>query len=130
MPKILIVDDDPIIRNLLVQILEPFEERGVELLTAENGKVALETAKEERPDLVFLDVMMPKMNGFEVCTIMKKDEEVKKAYIVMLTAKGQDVDRQKAKDAGADLYITKPFTLNELIATVSQILHIDIAGNI
>jgi two-component system, OmpR family, alkaline phosphatase synthesis response regulator PhoP len=129
MPKILIVDDDPIIRNLLVQILEPFEERGVELLTAENGKIALETVKKERPNLVFLDVMMPKMNGFEVCNIIKQDEEVKNAYVVMLTAKGQDVDRQKAKDAGADLYITKPFTLNELLATVSHILHIDIACN-
>jgi two-component system, OmpR family, alkaline phosphatase synthesis response regulator PhoP len=128
MPKILIVDDDPIIRNLLVQILEPFENRGVELLTAENGKIALDTAKKERPDLVFLDVMMPKMNGFEVCNIIKHDEEVKNAYVVMLTAKGQDVDRQKAKDAGADLYITKPFTLNELLLTVSNILHIDIAS--
>jgi two-component system, OmpR family, alkaline phosphatase synthesis response regulator PhoP len=130
MPKILIVDDDPIIRNLLVQILEPFEERGVELLTAENGKIALDTAKKERPDLVFLDVMMPKMNGFEVCNIIKHDEEVKNAYVVMLTAKGQDVDRQKAKDAGADLYITKPFTLNELLSTVSSILHIDIASTL
>jgi two-component system, OmpR family, alkaline phosphatase synthesis response regulator PhoP len=130
MPKILIVDDDPIIRNLLVQILEPFEERGVELLTAENGKIALDTTKKERPDLVFLDVMMPKMNGFEVCSIIKHDEEVKNAYVVMLTAKGQDVDRQKAKDAGADLYITKPFTLNELLSTVSSILHIDIASTL
>jgi len=129
MPKILIVDDDQIIRNLLVQILEPFEERGVELLTAENGNIALETAKKERPDLVFLDVMMPKMNGFEVCSAIKHDDEIKNAYIVMLTAKGQEVDRQKAKDAEADLYITKPFTLSELIATVSQILHIDIACN-
>ncbi len=130
MPKILIVDDDPIIRNLLVQILEPFEERGVELLTAENGMTAIETVKKERPELVFLDVMMPKMNGFEVCSAIKRDDEMKNAHVVMLTAKGQEVDRQKAKNAGADLYITKPFTLSELIATVSNILHIDIACDI
>jgi len=130
MPKILIVDDDPIIRNLLVQILEPFEERGVDLLTAENGKIALETVTQERPDLIFLDVMMPKMNGFEVCTAIKSDEEMKNAYIVMLTAKGQDTDRQKAKDAGANLYITKPFTLNELLSTVSEVLHIDIGSDV
>ena len=129
MPKILIVDDDPIIRNLLVQILEPFEDRGVELLTAENGTTAIDTAKKEMPDLVFLDVMMPKMNGFEVCDIMKRDDAIKHAYVIMLTAKGQELDRQKAKDAGADLYITKPFTLSELIATVSDILHIDISCN-
>jgi len=130
MPKILIVDDDPIIRNLLLQILEPFEDRGVELLTAENGKIGLETVKKEGPDLIFLDVMMPKMNGFEVCSAIKQDEKIRNAYIVMLTAKGQEVDRQKAKDAGADLFITKPFTLNELISTVSHILSIDIGADI
>jgi len=79
MPKILIVDDDPIIRNLLVQILEPFEERGVELLTAENGMTAVDTVKKEKPDLVFLDVMMPKMNGFEVCDVIKHDAGIKNA---------------------------------------------------
>jgi two-component system alkaline phosphatase synthesis response regulator PhoP len=108
MPKILIVDDDPVIRNLLEQILEPFQEHGVELMTAENGVVALEAVKRERPDIIFLDVMMPKLNGFEVCKIVKNDNEIKDSYIIMLTAKGQEVDKQKAKDLGVDCYITKP----------------------
>jgi len=73
MHKILIVDDDPLIRNLLGQILESFEEKGVQLLNANNGIVAIEIVKKEKPDIIFLDVMMPKMNGFEVCSIIKND---------------------------------------------------------
>ena len=73
MPKILIVDDDPVIRNLLEQILEPFEGHGVELIAADNGVVALNVVKRERPEIIFLDVMMPRMNGFEVCKIIKND---------------------------------------------------------
>jgi two-component system, OmpR family, alkaline phosphatase synthesis response regulator PhoP len=126
MPKILIVDDDTIIRNLLEQILEPFEEHGVELMMAENGVVALETIRRERPDIIFLDVMMPKLNGFEVCNIVKNDNEIKDSYIIMLTAKGQEVDKQKAKEVGADCYITKPFNLNELLAKVCEVLNISI----
>jgi DNA-binding response OmpR family regulator len=127
MPKILIVDDDPLIRNLLCQILEPFEERGVELLTADNGATAVESARKENPEIVFLDVMMPKMNGFEACGILKNDVKTKDVYIVMLTAKGQEIDRQKAKEIGADFYITKPFNINELIKTVSELLGIQVS---
>ena len=126
MPKILIVDDDPVIRNLLEQILEPFQEHGVELMTAENGVVALEAVRRERPDIIFLDVMMPKLNGFEVCKIIKNDDEIKDSYIIMLTAKGQEVDKQKAKDVGVDCYITKPFNISELIGKVDEVLDIRI----
>ena len=126
MPKILIVDDDPVIRNLLEQILEPFQEHGVELMTAENGVVALETIRNERPDIIFLDVMMPKLNGFEVCKIVKNDNEIKNSYIIMLTAKGQEVDKRKAKDVGVDCYITKPFNISELIGKVDEVLGIRI----
>ena len=126
MPKILIVDDDPVIRNLLEQILEPFQEHGVELMTAENGVVALEAVRRERPDIIFLDVMMPKLNGFEVCRIIKNDNEIKDSYIIMLTAKGQEVDKQKAKDVGVDCYITKPFNISELIGKVDEVLDIRI----
>jgi len=124
MPKILIVDDDPVIRNLLEQILEPFEEHGVELMTAENGVVALEAVRRERFAIIFLDVMMPKLNGFEVCKIVKNDNETKDIYIIMLTAKGQEVDKQKAKDLGVDCYITKPFNISELIGKVEEVLDI------
>lgn len=127
MTKILIVDDDPIIRNLLEQILEPFAEKGVELLTADNGLVALETIRKEMPALVLLDVMMPKMNGFEVCNIVKNDLKLHDVYIIMLTAKGQESDKQKAKECGADLYIAKPFNIPELIKKVDEVLRAKIS---
>lgn len=122
MAKILIVDDDPLIRNLLGQVLESFEDKGVKLLDADNGIVAIETAKNERPDIVFLDVMMPRMNGFEVCNILKNNLGMKDVYIIMLTAKGQELDKQKAQWIGADCYITKPFDIYEIIKKVGDIL--------
>ena len=124
MPSILIVDDDPVIRNLLTQILEEFQESGVRLLTAENGEAAMESIKREKPDIIFLDVMMPKMNGFEVCDMVKRDPETKDIYIIMLTAKGQEIDKQKAKELGSDYYITKPFNIDEIIKKVIDILGI------
>ena len=127
MPKILIVDDDPLIRNLLGQILEPFEEKGVALLMADNGLVAIESVKKENPELVFLDVMMPKMNGFEVCNILKNDLKMKDVYIIILSAKGQEIDKHKAKETGADFYITKPFNITELINKVSDVLRIPLS---
>ena len=126
MPKILIVDDDPVIRNLLEQILEPFEEQGVELMTADNGIVALESVKRERPEIIFLDVMMPRMNGFEVCKIIKNDPEMANCYVIMLTAKGQEVDKHRAEEIGVDCYITKPFNIGDLIGKVSEVLGIEI----
>jgi len=124
MPNILIVDDDPILRNLLLQIVEPFEDLGVELISAENGEIALEKIRDERPKIVLLDVMMPKMNGFEVCDIVKKDPKLRDTYIIMLTAKGQETDRQKAKDLGVDYYVTKPFNPDELVRKLTEILSI------
>jgi CheY-like chemotaxis protein len=124
MPSILIVDDDPVIRNLLNQILEGFQESGVRLLTAENGEAAMESIKRDKPDIIFLDVMMPKMNGFEVCDMVKRNPETKDIYIVMLTAKGQEIDKQKAKELGSDYYITKPFNIDEIMRKVIDILGI------
>jgi CheY-like chemotaxis protein len=124
MPSILIVDDDPVIRNLLKQILEEFQESGVRILTADNGETAIEIIKREKPDIIFLDVMMPKMNGFEVCDMVKRDPEIKHISIIMLTAKGQEIDKQKAKELGADCYITKPFNINEIMKKVTDILGI------
>lgn len=124
MPSILIVDDDPVIRNLLRQILEEFQESGVRLLTAENGEAAMESIKRDKPDMIFLDVMMPKMNGFEVCDMVKRNPETKDIYIIMLTAKGQEIDKQKAKELGSDYYITKPFNIDEIMRKVIDILGI------
>lgn len=122
--KLLIVDDEPHIRMLIEQTLEDLEDEGVELLFAENGEQALQIIKDEKPNLVFLDVMMPKMNGMEVCQKVKKELHLNEVYIILLTAKGQEVDRQKGLDMGADRYMTKPFDPDEMLAIAEEILSI------
>ena len=124
MPKVLIVEDEPLIRLLLEQTLEGLEEHGVEMLAAENGIEAVEMIKAERPELVLLDVMMPKMNGFEVCSIIKQQLRMDDVYIIMLTAKGQEQDKLKAIESGTDEYITKPFSIVEVADRVAAALKI------
>lgn len=120
--SILIVDDEPHIRILLEQTLEELEDEGIELLIATNGKEALEIIQEKKPNLVFLDVMMPKMNGFEVCNAVKNDLGMQDVYIIMLTAKGQEFDKQKGAEVGANLYITKPFDPDEILEKAIAVL--------
>ena len=122
--KILIVDDEAHIRMLIGQTLEELEDDGVEFLTAENGEIALEIIQKENPQLVFLDVMMPKMNGMEVCRRVKKELGMDKVFIVLLTAKGQETDRQKGLDVGADVYMTKPFDPEVLLKKAREVLGI------
>lgn len=122
MPKILIVDDEPFIRQLMELTLEELEDEGVELLSATNGSEALEMIVNERPCLVFLDVMMPQMNGFEVCNRVKNELGMSSTYIVLLTAKGQEFDKEKGMEVGADLYMTKPFNPDEVLAKARQIV--------
>ena len=124
MPRILMVDDESHIRILLEQTFEELEDEGVELLSADNGEKALQIIIEQRPELVFLDVMMPKMNGFEVCQKVKNEFGLKNVYIVMLTAKGQEFDRVKGMESGADTYMTKPFNPDELLEKARTILGI------
>lgn len=121
MAKILIVDDEPHIRILLEQTLEELEDEGVQLLIEENGADALEVIKDELPRLVFLDVMMPRMNGFQVCDIVKNQLAID-TYIVLLTAKGQEFDKQKGREAGADVYMTKPFDPDEIMEKAREVL--------
>ena len=123
--KLLIVDDEPHIRLLLEQTLEELEDYDVEILTATNGLEALETIRTEKPNLVFLDVMMPKMNGYEVCQQIKADPTLSDVYIIMLTAKGQEFDRDRGKDVGADIYMTKPFDPDEILEKSFEILGIE-----
>jgi DNA-binding response OmpR family regulator len=123
MAKILIVDDEAHIRLLLQQTLEDLEdENDVELLVAENGEEALEMIQSEQPGLVFLDVMMPKKNGFEVCETVKKKLGMNDVYIILLTAKGQEFDKHKGQEVGANLYMTKPFNPEEILERAKEIL--------
>ena len=122
--KILIVDDEPHIRMLIEQTLEELEDDGVEFLTAENGEVALEIIQQESPQLVFLDVMMPKMNGMEVCRHVKKELGLDKVFIVLLTAKGQELDKLKGQEVGANLYMTKPFDPEAILNKAREVLHL------
>jgi DNA-binding response OmpR family regulator len=123
--KILIVDDEAHIRMLIEQTLEELEDEGVEFLSAENGEAALEIIQEEKPNLVFLDVMMPKMNGMEVCRRVKKELGLGDVFIILLTAKGQELDRQKGLDVGADVYMTKPFDPEVLLTKAKEVLGIE-----
>ena len=120
--KILIVDDEPHLRMLIQQTLEELEDEGVELFTATNGEEALETIRAEEPNLVFLDVMMPKKNGFDVCNAVKNELGLSHIHIILLTAKGQEFDRQRGQEVGADLYMTKPFDPDALVAKARSVL--------
>jgi two-component system, OmpR family, alkaline phosphatase synthesis response regulator PhoP len=120
--KVLIVDDEAYIRLLIEQALEELEDEGVEILTAEDGADGLSIIETEQPGIVFLDVMMPKKNGFEVCQRVKHELGLSQVYIVLLTAKGQEYDRQKGEELGADLYITKPFDPDDLLELARRVL--------
>ena len=122
--KILIVDDEVHLRTLLHQTLEELEDEGVELHVATNGEEALAAIQTLQPNLVFLDVMMPKLSGFDVCERTKKVLGLSNVYIVLLTAKGQEFDRQRGIEAGADLYMTKPFDPDSLLMKARDVLGI------
>lgn len=119
---ILIADDEAHLRSLIQQTLEELEEEGVELLTAANGEEALAAIESAKPNLVFLDVMMPKMSGFDVCNRTKQVLGLKDVYIILLTAKGQEFDRQRGQQVGADLYMTKPFDPDALLQKARAVL--------
>lgn len=128
--KILIVEDEAYIRLLIEQTLEELEEQGVEIIETDNGADALRLIQEERPRLVFLDVMIPKINGFEVCRIVKREHQMTDIMIVILTAKGQEYDRQMGEEVGADLYMTKPFDPDELLDLAAKVISSDTSNAI
>ena len=115
MPTVLIVDDEQHIRLLIEQTLEELEDDGVELLTAADGDEALTVMANQHPDLVFLDVQMPRRNGYDVVRAIRADPATAGATVIMLTAKGQADDRAEGFDAGADQYLTKPFDPDDLL---------------
>ncbi len=124
--KILIVDDELNMRMLLKESLEEFEDKGVELLLAENGEDAIAAARTEKPELVILDVMMQGVDGFEVCNTIKNGLGMKNVYVLMLTTDGQEFNKQKSIDAGTDIFMTKPFDPDEMVGKVAKILEIEI----
>ena len=124
--KVVIVDDEVHIRLLLEQTMEDFEGKGVEILSCDNGIDALEIIKQEKPELIFLDVMMPVMNGFDVCRAVKKELKMENVYIILLTAKGQEFDKKKGEEAGADLYMNKPFDPDTILETAARVLGLEI----
>jgi two-component system, OmpR family, alkaline phosphatase synthesis response regulator PhoP len=125
--SVLIVDDEHHIRLLIEQTLEELIDEGVEILTAQDGDEALDAIQHQRPRLVFLDVMMPKRNGYEVCRTVKRDWGMTDITIILLTAKGQADDRSAGLAAGADDYLTKPFDPDDLLARARSILGLDAA---
>ncbi len=119
MRSVLIVDDEPFIRKLVATTLE--DVASFELLEAENGREALEVAAREHPQIVFLDIDMPEVNGYEACKALRADPETAPATIVMLTAAaGEEAERQ-AEEAGADLFLTKPFSPLEILRLVHEL---------
>jgi DNA-binding response OmpR family regulator len=115
----LLVDDDPVILKLL-QV--NFEMEGFKVSTANDGVEGLEKARAERPDIVLLDIMMPRMDGLEVTKALKGDPDTKDIPIILLSAKAQASDVQAGKDMGADDYLTKPFDPLELLERVNELL--------
>ena len=118
--KVLLADDEEDILVLVSATLGGDDRYS--LILARDGEEALRRAREDKPDLIFLDVMMPKMDGFEVCSVLKSDSATKHVKVVMLTAMAQELDKQKAEQAGADFYFTKPFSPTALLNKVEELL--------
>ena len=117
--KVLIADDEP---NIVTALEFLLERNGYEVYIARNGDAALKLVEQHRPDLVLLDVMMPVKSGFEVCQRMRERADWRDIKIIMLTAKGRDVEISKGMSIGADSYITKPFSTQELVAKINGLL--------
>ena len=117
--KVLVCDDEPYIVESVSYVVR---KAGYEVVIAEDGLEALNAVKREKPDLVFLDIMMPKISGYEVCRQLKEDPATKSAYVVMLTARGQEEDERRALEMGADEFMTKPFSPRKMRAKLDEIL--------
>lgn len=116
---ILIADDEP---NIVISLEFLLKREGYDVHVARDGEQALAAIRAKRPALVLLDVMMPKMSGYEVCQAVRADPDIAATRILMLTAKGHTTDRAKGEALGADAYVTKPFSTRELAARVAEML--------
>ncbi len=117
--KILIADDEPFIARSLSYVLE---KSGYEIYIARDGEEAVQRAVDVKPDLVFLDLMMPKKNGYEVCEELRNHPELQRIPIILITAKGQKADLERGLQAGANEYMTKPFSPTQVVARVKEVL--------
>jgi len=117
--KVLIADDES---NIVMSLQFLMEAAGYEVRTVADGEAALQVLREFRPDLVLLDVMMPKKNGYEICQTMREMPALQGTKVVMLTAKGREIDAEKGLALGADAYVTKPFATKDLVARVKAML--------
>jgi two-component system alkaline phosphatase synthesis response regulator PhoP len=118
--KILVADDNENIRHALTYLLE---DEGYSLLIAKDGADTLKKVREFRPDVLLLDVMMPEINGYDVCRTIKNDPSLNKTYIIMLTAKGQVAEQKLGKEVGANEYVIKPFSPIDILAKIKNILN-------
>ena len=117
--RILIVDDEP---NIVVSLEYLMKREGFDTSVAVDGEEALRAVAEQAPDLVILDVMLPKLSGFEVCRRLRAEERWRGTRILMLTAKGRDTEVEKGLGLGADAYVTKPFSTKDLVAQIHALL--------
>ena len=117
--RILVVDDEP---NIVLMLEGRLKANGYEVLSAGDGVTALDMVKKEKPDLVILDLMLPKMDGYKVCGLLKKDTRYAKIPIVMFTARAQEEDRKMGEEVGADAYLTKPFEPQILLAKIQELI--------
>lgn len=116
--KVLIVDDEP---NILLSLEFLMKKEGFMVFIARDGEEAFDILKKERPNIVLLDIMMPKVDGYEVCKYIRHTNEIKESKVVFLSAKSKEVDMEKGYSVGADLYIPKPFSTRELVKKVNML---------
>jgi len=119
MEKILVVDDEP---DIVTVIGKSLKDNGYEVIAAYNGQEALEKAKTEKPDLILLDLMLPIMDGYKVCGLLKNDTRYSKIPIILFTAKAQEKDIKLGEKVGADAYITKPFEPEVLFSKIKELI--------
>jgi len=116
---VLIVDDEP---NIVVSLEFLMEREGYSVCVARDGREALDAVRRSPPDLILLDVMLPLVNGYEVCRLLRADPDSRRVKIILLTARGGDGEARRGADAGADAYLTKPFATRELLAEVQRLI--------
>lgn len=118
-PRVLVVDDEP---NILMSLEFLMKKKGYEVFIARNGAEAIELTRKELPDVILLDIMMPEVDGYEVCELVKTDSSLQHIRVIFLTAKSKESDIEKGYQLGADLYITKPFSTRELMERIGDFL--------